>query len=340
MIALMIARFKRAAREQTGSFTLEASLSIPVLLIAVIALISFSLMLYNRSELYATAAAAVDRTAYAWDNSSKDLLTGAYSLGQSDGLYWRLGSDSLSDAFRFLVPNEDTQLPLPAGDTDSSADSLPRSKLRRAGVELPRSIVGSLRYTNRLYDRVVQASVERQARVPKLVDSWFIPSTSVELKSSVTDPVELLRTVDLVRTFSGRLKELFSRRDSAMPLPESPSVHRPEMQFTSEKEAAAFLRSLLGSPSAVYVTTPSGQQRKLDSLDPDGLFHEAKFGYTSKNEAVENQIAKDLELLRSAGQVKGVVWHFFRDSRNGKVGPSKPLRKELEKRGIIVVIHG
>jgi hypothetical protein len=54
---------------------------------------------------------------------------------------------------------------------------------------------------------------------------------------------------------------------------------------------------------------------------------------------VEGQINKDLELLRSAGQVKGVVWHFFRDSRNGKIGPSKPLRKELEKRGILVVIH-
>lgn len=328
----------RIGSEQSGSFTLEAALAFPVMLLAVIALLSFSFMLFNRSDLYATTAAAADRTAFAWDNSAKDLITGAYPTGQTDGLYWRTGSDSFSDALSFLVRNDASRIDLPVRNA-GQAGTLPLTKLTKSAEPLPRRIVGNISYSNKLYSRQVQISVNRQPALPAFTTKWLVPSSAVLLRSAVTEPVELIRTVDFIRTFAAKLEDLLSNRDSSMPIPAPTNVPASAVQLTSEREAAEYLRRLLGSTAPVYVTTPSGLQRKLDSLDPDGLFHEAKFGYTSKTESVEGQIAKDLELLRSAGQVKGVVWHFFRDSRNGKIGPSKPLRKELEKRGILVVIH-
>ncbi|MDF2667766.1 MAG: hypothetical protein K0R67_72 [Paenibacillus sp.] len=328
-------------QDQSGSFTLEASLTFPVLMLALLALLSFSFMLYNRSDLYAVAAAVADRSASNWDNSAKDLITGAFPIGQYDKLYWRTGSDSISDAFGFLVKNDSSRLSVPVSSLEPEEyPANPQGKLRKAAALLPGMVEGGLSYSNRLYSRQVEVAVDRKSRLPSLTKGWFLPSTDVSVRAVVTEPVELIRTIDFVTTLAGRFKDMLSHRESPIPLPtetdEPPSA---EVQLKSEKEAAEFLRSLLGSPAPVFVTTASGQQRKLDALDPDGLFHEAKFGYTSKTESIEHQIAKDLELIQTAGQVRGVVWHFFRDSRNGKLGPSKPLRKELEKRGIIVVIH-
>src|SRR5690606_7376741 len=124
------------------------------------------------------------------------------------------------------------------------------------------------------------------------------------------EPVELIRTIDFGRTLAGRFKDMLSNRNSPSlpPLPitdeDADETHTTDLKLKSENEAAQYLRSLLGSPAPVHVTTASGQARKLDALDPDGLFHEAKFGYISKTEAVERQIAKDLELIRTADQVK------------------------------------
>src|SRR5690606_33618835 len=79
-------------REQTGSFTLDAAITLPIIMLALIAIISFSFTLYLRSDLYATAAAAADRAAHNWDNSAKDPITGAVPVGQVDPLYWRTGN--------------------------------------------------------------------------------------------------------------------------------------------------------------------------------------------------------------------------------------------------------
>ncbi|WP_127584521.1 hypothetical protein [Paenibacillus koleovorans] len=326
-------------RSQAGSFTLEASLAFPILLLAVFVLLAFSYMLFNRTDLYVMASQTADRASYVWDNSAKDMETGAYPPGQRDSLYWRSSSDSVSDMFSFLVRNEATRLHLPLSDSGLPG-SVPLKKLQKAATILPSGVKGELSYSNKLYSRQVEAIFERKPILPIASEGWFAPSHAVAVKSGVIEPVELIRTVDLARTFAGRLKDLLTGRKQALPVSDPlPEWTDRQVKLTSEKEAAAYLRSLLGNTASIDIKTPSGQLRKLDALDPDGLFHEAKFGYISKSEAVERQLAKDLELLETAGPIKGVVWHFFRDSRNGKLGPSKPLRKELEKRGILVIIH-
>lgn len=39
------------------------------------------------------------------------------------------------------------------------------------------------------------------------------------------------------------------------------------------------------------------------------------------------------------GDVDGVVWHFFKSGITGKQGPSKPLIKFLNEKGIKYIIH-
>lgn len=47
---------------------------------------------------------------------------------------------------------------------------------------------------------------------------------------------------------------------------------------------------------------------------------------------------KDAELLKNQS-IDDAVWHFFKSPVTNKVGPSKPLLKELERNNIKVIIH-
>ncbi|MNG35597.1 hypothetical protein D3C84_1223800 [compost metagenome] len=51
------------------------------------------------------------------------------------------------------------------------------------------------------------------------------------------------------------------------------------------------------------------------------------------------QLPKDVELLQQDPTVKGIVWHFFKKDASGKGMPTDTFRKELERKGIVVVIH-
>jgi hypothetical protein len=62
--------------------------------------------------------------------------------------------------------------------------------------------------------------------------------------------------------------------------------------------------------------------------------HIAFYTFT-ENQLRSEQMTKDFELLKQGSQVKGVVWHFFKKN----AGPSDKLRRELENKGIAVVIH-
>ena len=69
--------------------------------------------------------------------------------------------------------------------------------------------------------------------------------------------------------------------------------------------------------------------RRADFYDPvRGMIHEIKTGYQGLRTKISIQIAKDVELLYE-GEVKGVVWHFYRSPLNGKIGPTEPLRDML-----------
>ena len=337
-------RFGAAARslkhrieDERGSFTLESSLVSPVLLLAVFAVVFLGLVMYHRANVYHDAAMAAERSAFVWDNSHKDPATGLFSIERWDGLYWRTTSDSVSDMFGFLFDNEPSRISLPDGAPDA-APGQPEYKLHKAAGMLPSGLEGTLTYDNKFINRHVTVQLRKQSPLPPFLRNWIQPVADATVRSQVTEPVELIRTVDFVRSYIPLVVDKLSRRRANELLPSENAKPPEKLTFRSEAEASAYLRKMVNGVE-VYVNTPSQKNRKLDALDPDGLFHEAKCGYTAKSKQIEQQIAKDLELLRSGTIVKGVVWHFFRDADDGTVGPSKPLRQALEKHGIIVIIH-
>lgn len=67
------------------------------------------------------------------------------------------------------------------------------------------------------------------------------------------------------------------------------------------------------------------------------MIKEAKTGRPGPDDFHKKQADKYTALLKE-GQVDVVEYHFFRNTRGGKYGPTPALRKYLEDRGIKVFI--
>ncbi len=102
--------------------------------------------------------------------------------------------------------------------------------------------------------------------------------------------------------------------------------------YASGAEGEAALAKIVGGGEThAYFKTSLG--RRFVDLLSDNIAHESKAGYTTLTKRVKLQILKDEELIREK-EIKGAQWHFFRSSITGKRGPSEPLKKFLEERGI------
>jgi hypothetical protein len=212
-------------------------------------------------------------------------------------------------------------------------------KLAKASSYLPANLTGTVAYTNHLIDRKVTVSLQKSFINSNTVFDW-IGSERVksEVSSRVVEPVELIRLTDITRTYIGAIQGRISPRKAMEALTEpSGSFGGKAVAITSERQAAAYLKSLVNGKERV-LNTSSGKSRTIDAFDAHGVAHIAFYTYT-ENQLRSEQMTKDLELLKQGTQVKGVVWHFFRKDAAGAVGPSDKLRKELENKGIAVVIH-
>lgn len=81
-----------------------------MVLLCLFAVMFMVLYVYLQASLHQAASLAADRAAYAWDNSFKLPLTGAYPVGSYDGLYWRTVED---DAFAGLLGSKSTAIQIP-----------------------------------------------------------------------------------------------------------------------------------------------------------------------------------------------------------------------------------
>lgn len=322
-------------RSDAGNYTLESALIYPTLIVALVSIVFMSLFFYEQANLYYTAATAAERTAFVWDNTHKDWLTGNVAPNENDGLYWRTGGDGLSGMFSFGSGFGTQKVELPAAGSENGGG--PQGKLLQAAHELPGDLEGELTYHHGLIDREVTVRLGRTGLLPFFASRWSGSHMDAEVRSLVTEPVELIRNVDFVRTFVVRVKDLITMSKAADTVPRQEPEPQRKLVFARAEEAAEYVRGVTGGVK-IWVKAPSGD-RQLDSLDADGLMHEVKLGYQSKAKDIKSQVDKDLELMRQGSEVKGVVWHFFRKEKDGKIGPSKPLREYLEKQGIIVVIH-
>lgn len=201
--------FKR--REQ-GSFSLEATLVFPLVLLATLLILMFTIWVYEKAVLQYVAQTTAQRATFVWLNSAADPRTGQVAAGEHDGLYWRLSDDRVLDALFGLAGNlSPVTVKLGDGSTGSSESvvtsvdgefALPELKMSRAAAWLPERLHGSITYTNLLIKREVVVQLENRIRLPFIANR----SITATAKSVVADPVEFTRSVDLIRSYASKLK--------------------------------------------------------------------------------------------------------------------------------------
>ncbi|WP_282935446.1 hypothetical protein [Paenibacillus sp. RC67] len=321
--------------ETKGSFTIEASFVLPLILLSTLSLLFLALYVYQTSSAFQNAGIAADRAAFIWDNSKKDAITGDYSIDKDDGLYWRIHSDSMSDLFRFLIPNAAAQISLPV--SSSSNGTGPEGKMQKIGGTLSSGWSGRMRYVNSGFSREVTVDLEKPFRSPTFMMSKLQKNVSSEAAAQVVDPVESIRLIDLTRSFIQEIQGRIKPNAALKTMVEPKSLPEPGAVITNHESAANYLRTLVnGKEQALKVN--GSTTRIVDALDANKVAHQAYYSF-NESQLRKVQMPKDAELLRDGSQVTGVVWHFFKLSKQDKVKLSNGFRQELERQGIVVVIH-
>ncbi|MFC3748501.1 TadE/TadG family type IV pilus assembly protein [Paenibacillus sp. GCM10012306] len=192
-------------RDDRGSFTIEASLLLPIIMLITMLLLFFGLYSYQKTMLLQVASASTERAAFNWDNSHKE-KTGAVAAGEYDSLYWRIGEDSLiASLFGGEGGSGGTQIELPAGSKDSAP--LPDLKLANASRMVPANMPGEMGYKYGFTGRKVSLDLKRLLHLPVLDDVLSDgASPSIQATSVVTEPAEFIRTVDLMRYYGAKFK--------------------------------------------------------------------------------------------------------------------------------------
>jgi hypothetical protein len=320
--------------EETGSFIIEAALVFPAVLLATVAVIFFSIYVYQKGALLHTASVAAERMAFSWNNSHKDPVTGAYSVLEHDGLYWHLFQDQATGIFGLGGEKDDSiALPDDAGRTDLN---LTRQKLLRAAPMLAGAKESRLMYTNRLLDRSVSVQLLNPFSPPATVKP-LLPVNLVQAvaRSRIVDPVEYIRLIDFSKDTAEQLKGRISPENAERLFREPDRLSSPSQFQGHDIDAAPYLRKLVNGREAEMELAQG--TRRVDALDKSGVAHQAYCTYTKSN-LLKEQMPRDVWLLQQ-GKVKGVVWHFFANCRGKQPKPSETLQRQLQKQGIVIVIH-
>ncbi|MDF2923400.1 MAG: hypothetical protein K0R57_2314 [Paenibacillaceae bacterium] len=327
-------RLRRLAREDRGSFLIEASLTLPLLFLFTVVLLGVGLIAYQKSLFIQQSYEWSERTAYVWKDSHRDPVTGAFTYKNMDDIYATMISEGLGWLGASFNGFEQASIRLP--DLRLSGQSLSAAKLLRSSRQQIPDISGQGSYYNRLLEGEVRARWMTEGAASDHSFLQFAPRTmNVEASSYYSDPVEFLRTADLIVTYAQKLKQrFFSPKEAVEELSGLLPKPAEKPQINSEAQAKLYLKQLLGSSGAELET--SYGKRIIDVLDSDGIAHEAKYTINPSN--IDEQILKDAELIRT-GQVKGVVWHFFYAVRYKKYYATPALLKKLEENGIMVVYH-
>ncbi|MBD3917256.1 pilus assembly protein [Paenibacillus sp. PR3] len=198
---------------ESGSFTLEATLVFPILLMIIVIVILFVCYIYEKAVLYGAASVTSEQTAFLWDNSYRNIRTGLAGEGEYDGLYWRIKDDELVQSLFGLGESDDADAMVPIGSSSSSGsnkadnhtNSLVENKLMRTTQHLEGVLFGENRYTRKLTSRFVETALRTpmESNVLRRLDDHYEQASLAS--SIIVDPVEFIRTVDLVRYYTSKL---------------------------------------------------------------------------------------------------------------------------------------
>lgn len=191
-------------RSEEGSFTIEASLLLPIIMGIIMLLLFFSLYTYQRTMLLQASSVTAERAVYNWDNSHKG-TSGEFAAGEYDSLYWRIGEDGLlASLFGTGALNGGVKLAVPAAGIQQA---LPEVKLWQSAENIPANMTGELIYSYSMASRTISAQLKRMLQLPMLdglLEDGAVPV--VTTRSVVTEPVEFIRTVELMRYYGAKFK--------------------------------------------------------------------------------------------------------------------------------------
>jgi hypothetical protein len=193
-------------KDDRGSFTIEASLLLPMVMCITMLLLFFCLYSYQKSMLLQVASGVSERAVYNWDNSHKE-VSGFYATGEYDSLYWRIGDDALlSSLFGGEAKYGGVTIELPGEVSEKS--ELPMLKLRRSSVMVPDNMPGNMNYAYSLTGRKVSTELNRLLNLPVLDEILSDEAKpTVKAQSTIAEPVEFIRTIDLMRYFGAKFKD-------------------------------------------------------------------------------------------------------------------------------------
>lgn len=333
---MKIKKLNNLIKRTHGSFTIEATIIFPLIFLITLVLIWCSIFVYQQASLLYGALTTAERTAAHWDNSYKHPVSGLAGIDENDGLYWRLFNDRITDMFGFHLFTQPVSMNIFDANEKVEERGL-RRKLQRAAIPFGSSIRGTVTYVNQVFDRRVEVILEHPFSSPAYASTVLGDSVHADAVSWIVEPVEFIRTTDLVYTYASQLMDRqVTKPEAKRALDEFLGRQAPDA-FNYHIEAHTYLKSLVGGVERSLATSTG--VRMIDAFDQQGIAHQAFLTFT-ENQLRTVQMVKDVELLQQGDVVKGVVWHFFRrTNQTGRVGPSDAFRKELEKKGIVVVIH-
>ncbi|RJX41662.1 hypothetical protein D3P09_06805 [Paenibacillus pinisoli] len=214
-------RFRQWHKDEKGSFTLEASVVLPVLFAMVLAYLLLGIYLYQKVIIFYSVSAISERAAFSWDNSHRDAGTGILTEPLYDGLYRRLGSDgALASLFGLAGDESRRSISIPEEFQPGRAenDDLARLKLANSAAWLEAAGLGyngTVQYNGEGLSRHVEASLRKPIRLLPFESSWIRGEPDASAKSGIVDPAEFIRSVDLARYYSAKLKTHFMGKSAA-----------------------------------------------------------------------------------------------------------------------------
>ncbi|WP_245640141.1 TadE family protein [Paenibacillus dakarensis] len=205
---------RRLWKSSDGSFTVEASFVLPIVLLVTAMLLFLCLYVYQKSFLVQASSAASERTAFIWDNSKKDAHTGRMAEGNYDPLYWRLTDDRLL-ASLFSLGSESSSPTITIPNTASDSD-LPFVKMTKGAESVPDGMEGEMKYDNKVLLRKVSTTLSWPASIAPL-EKVISGGADLEVSSHsfIADPVEFIRTVELMRYYGSKFKRADGNRTDA-----------------------------------------------------------------------------------------------------------------------------
>ncbi|MUT68068.1 TadE/TadG family type IV pilus assembly protein [Paenibacillus sp. NEAU-GSW1] len=223
----MIKRIKSLARsslikrlsEEKGGFSLESAIVLPTVLTLILTFILFGIYMYQKVMLYYSASVTAERTAFSWDNSNRESRSGMLANGQYDSLYWRLSENhALVSLFGLSADDSSALLTLPSAG-DRSGLTLPSRKLDGGSQWLSTAgnlnAEGQIAYLPSLLKPQVEVKLKQPVSLAPLEAMLGKKEPKSAASAVIVDPVEFIRTVDLVRYYNYKASQAWSGSQKA-----------------------------------------------------------------------------------------------------------------------------